>query len=260
MRTHLTQRPGSAASRQLSTDHAQSPRQLRQQSRVRASQASRLYESQLRKVGRIIGRITETSPVGDLERLLRAYAEALIPWAERTALRMLLDIDDATARTWRTLAENISFERRQEISYGMVSGRLRELLAEQVTGITSIPIRAAERVEKLAAEALVSGERAREIKLQIQAQGKVSETDAMRLARTSVSGAATALMQSRAEQSGSPGYIWETSRDATVRPEHRKLQGQFIRWDDPPTIDGYTAHAGQFANCRCWARPVLEIE
>jgi SPP1 gp7 family putative phage head morphogenesis protein len=71
-----------------------------------------------------------------------------------------------------------------------------------------------------------------------------------------VSSTATSLIQARATHAGSPGYIWHTAMDAAVRPEHRAMEGKYVEWDDPPTIQNYTAHAGQFANCRCWPRPV----
>jgi hypothetical protein len=35
------------------------------------------------------------------------------------------------------------------------------------------------------------------------------------------------------------------------------MEGKLIAWNDPPEIDGYTAHCGEFANCRCW--PEVQI-
>lgn len=223
--------------------------------------ASQQYEGQLRKVGRIVGRIAllQKNPQ-DLAQLLRAYADALVPWAQRTAWQMLLGIDAASYRTWRSLSSEIATHLRREAESAPIKPRLMELLADQVEGIKSIPQRAAERVEKLALETVVQGKRFNELQEQIAESGKVSESDATRLARTSVSGAATALMQARSEWAGSTAYVWETSRDSTVRASHRAMQGKVVKWDEPPTIDGYTAHAGQFANCRCWPRPIFPLE
>jgi SPP1 gp7 family putative phage head morphogenesis protein len=230
----------------ITQDRELSARERRLQSRVRTAQAQRTYEAQLRKVGRLVGKLTDVSPPGDLGRLLKAYAEALVPWAQRTAWRMLLDVDDSSLRTWRTLSEAISFERRREINETPVGATLHALLDEQVKGITSIPLKAAQRVEALALESLTTGTRAKEIAAQIANSGEVAKSDAMRLARTSVTGAATALVQARAQYAGSVAYVWETARDSTVRPSHRAMQGKLVRWDDPPTIDGYTAHAGAY--------------
>ena len=227
---------------------------------MRTVRAQEQYESQLRKVARIIGNITASAPEFDLVRLLEAYAKQLEPWARRTASRMLLEVDRSTETMFRSMSEEISFQRRQELLKTPVGLRLAELLEEQVEGIKSIPLRAAKRVEELAAQTLLTSGRSKEISEAIQASGSVSRSDANRLARTSVTGAATALVQARAEYAGSPGYVWETSRDGAVRESHRQMQGKFVPWNEPPTIDNYTAHAGQFANCRCWARPVLELE
>jgi SPP1 gp7 family putative phage head morphogenesis protein len=173
---------------------------------------------------------------------------------------MLLDIDSASLRAWRELTSEISFELRREAESTSIRPRLLELLAEQVEGIVSIPRKAAERVESLALEAVLEGTRAKEIAHEISRSGEVSQSDAMRLARTSVSAASTALMQARSEAAGSVGYVWETARDSAVRPTHREMQGKFVKWDEPPVIDGYAAHAGQFANCRCWPRPIFNLE
>ncbi|HHZ9834772.1 TPA: phage minor head protein, partial [Klebsiella pneumoniae] len=36
-------------------------------------------------------------------------------------------------------------------------------------------------------------------------------------------------------------------------PSHRKMKDKFVRWDNPPTLDGMTGHAGCLPNCKCWA-------
>jgi uncharacterized protein with gpF-like domain len=35
------------------------------------------------------------------------------------------------------------------------------------------------------------------------------------------------------------------------------MEGKFVTWDDPPTLDGMKGHAGQFPNCRCYPEPVI---
>ena len=41
------------------------------------------------------------------------------------------------------------------------------------------------------------------------------------------------------------------------RPAHRAMEGKFIKWSQPPTLDGMTGHAGEFPNCRCHPEPVI---
>ncbi len=37
------------------------------------------------------------------------------------------------------------------------------------------------------------------------------------------------------------------------------MEGRFVPWDEPPTLDGMTAHAGEFVNCRCYPEPVIPM-
>jgi hypothetical protein len=32
-----------------------------------------------------------------------------------------------------------------------------------------------------------------------------------------------------------------------------KMKDKFVRWDNPPTLDGMTGHAGCLPNCKCWS-------
>jgi hypothetical protein len=35
------------------------------------------------------------------------------------------------------------------------------------------------------------------------------------------------------------------------------MEGKFVEWGKPPTLDNYTAHCGEFANCRCFPEPII---
>ena len=35
------------------------------------------------------------------------------------------------------------------------------------------------------------------------------------------------------------------------------MEGKFVSWDSPPTLDGMTGHAGEFPYCRCYPEPVI---
>ncbi|WP_254223011.1 phage head morphogenesis protein [Burkholderia multivorans] len=202
-------------------------------------------------------------PPGDLEaiptieQLLRRYAEALTPWAEATAARMLEDLNRRDEQAWMQQAQEMSRALRDELRRAPTGETMRALMAEQVTLIKSIPLEAAKRVHRLTIEALEDSTRAAQISKAIQESGEVAKSRADLIARTEVSRAATSLTEARALHVGSPGYFWRTSGDSDVRDSHRKMNGQFVRWDDPPTLDGMTGHAGQFPNCRCWCEVVV---
>jgi SPP1 gp7 family putative phage head morphogenesis protein len=249
-----------AASRSTIRTSDDSPRVLRERSRVKTAQATRAYEAQLRKIARITGQLIESTPQAGtaLQYMLRAYAKALVPWAQRTAWRMLQDVDDRSRETWRALGQQISFGLKKELESAPVGQRMRELLHTQVGYIQSIPLEAAERVEKLSLEGLIEGKRSKVIAEEIARSGEVAKSRAIMIARTATSAAATTLVQARAEAIGSEGYLWRTVRDPSVRSSHRLMEGKFVRWDDPPTIDGWTGHAGTSANCRCFPQSVID--
>jgi len=77
------------------------------------------------------------------------------------------------------------------------------------------------------------------------------------IARTEIGRASTALTQARSLALGSTGYIWRTAEDGDVRHSHAEMEGKFVSWDRPPTLDGLTGHAGALPNCRCYCEVVL---
>ncbi len=192
-----------------------------------------------------------------IEQLLRRYAEALTPWAEATAARMLADVNRRDEQAWMTQAKEMSRALQIEIRTAPTGATMRALMAEQVGLIKSIPLEAAERVHRLTIEGLEDSTRASEISKAIQASGDVAKSRADLIARTEVARTASTLTEARALHVGSPGYWWRTSGDGDVRESHREMEGKFVRWDDPPTLDGMKGHAGQFPNCRCYPEPVI---
>ncbi len=242
-------------------------RKLRLEARERflaGRNAETQYAVQLRKLSTHIGDIVRgmapdgmVADVAALTAMLNSYADLLHPWANSVASRMIADVSRRDAAAWEKHGKLIGQSLRREIESAPTGMAMRASLAEQVQYITSIPREAAERVYKLTLEGIPKGTRAAEIAAEIMRSGEVSKSSAMRLARTGVSSTATALTKARAQYIGSEGYFWRTSRDADVRKSHKEMEGKFVRWDSPPTLDGFTAHCGEFANCRCFPEPQI---
>ncbi|PRH05427.1 phage head morphogenesis protein [Burkholderia multivorans] len=214
-----------------------------------------------------MGALVDGFPPGDpaaaptIEQLLRRYAEALTPWAEATAARMLEDLNRRDEQAWMQQAQEMSRALRDELRRAPTGETMRALMAEQVTLIKSIPLEAAERVHRLTIEALEDSTRAAAISKEIQRSGEVAKSRADLIARTEVSRAATSLTEARARAVGSTHYRWVTSGDSDVRPGHRALNGKVFAWDDPPEVNEngriMRHHPGQIWNCRCYAEPIL---
>ncbi|MGO4412479.1 phage minor head protein [Cupriavidus sp. KB_39] len=192
-----------------------------------------------------------------IEQLLQRYAEALTPWAERAAAEMLTEVNLRDEKAWIQYSAELSRALRQEIRTAPTGATMQALMGEQVTLIKSIPLDAAKRVHKLTIEGIEDSTRASEISKAIQASGDVAKSRADLIARTEVARTASTLTEARALHVGSPGYVWRTSGDGDVRDSHREMEGKFVAWDDPPTLDGMKGHAGQFPNCRCYPEPVI---
>lgn len=221
------------------------------------------YAVSLRKVARQVGELIGMFDFSDpgafarLKEVMRRYAEVITPWAKATSARMLTDVSRRDAKAWAQTSKEMARAIQFEIRTAPTGEALRRLMAENVKLITSIPIEAGERVQKLAIEALSNGSRASEISKEIMRSGEVAKSRANLIARTEAGRAASTFTQVRAEHVGSVGYIWRTAKDSDVRYSHKKMEGVFVPWDKPPTLDGLTGHAGAIPNCRCYSQVIV---
>lgn len=233
---------------------------------ARAAESS--YAGKLKQLARVIDQIVRGyAPDGHVDDMterriryaLRHYADTIEPWAKSVARYMLADVERRNERTWRQVSKEMGRSLRAEILQAPTGMVFQALMADQVALIKSLPIKAGERVHELVTAGLSDSRRADDIAKAILASGKVSKSRAALIARTEVARAAASFTQARAMYAGSEGYVWRTSEDGAVRDTHKKMNGKFVRWDDPPktdeSLDPY--HAGCGPNCRCYPDPVL---
>lgn len=86
----------------------------------------------------------------------------------------------------------------------------------------------------------------RRVDIRVESEGKKTQVDAMGWFLP---------------EGGFQYYVWTTKRDSKVRPDHARLEGRIINWNDPPVVDlrsGRRAHCGGDYNCRCTAAPLKE--
>jgi SPP1 gp7 family putative phage head morphogenesis protein len=233
---------------------------------VKTQRIEQRYALQLRKVAQQVGSIVAPFTPGDMsqvptiEQLLKAYSDMLKGWATQTASNMLMDVALRDEQAWQTMAKELSRGLREEIRNAPTGQVMRQLLAEQVTLIQSIPLEAAQRVHRLTLEGLEDSTRFTEIAKEIQRTEEVTTSRAILIARTETSRTATTLTQARAQSIGADSYVWRTSGDSTVRGDHKKLNGKIFQWNNPPVADersGERAHPGCIWNCRCFAEPII---
>ena len=229
----------------------------------RARRAERRYGAQLRQIAKIIGQFVRSMDPSTLEGVamirsaLETYANTLKPWASSVAKAMIADVAARDRKEWRKLSNEIGSELQRKIDNTPMGSEVQALMDAQVHLITSMPRDAALRVHELAMKAQTDGSRAKALVAEIMRTGEVTRSRAELIARTEVGRASTVMTQVRATAIGSTGYIWRTVGDSDVRPSHRKMNGKFVRWDRPPTLDKLTGHAGALPNCRCYCEPVI---
>lgn len=213
-----------------------------------------------RQIGLLVKVLSPTGDVKNSPTLIKAlndYADTIEPWAIAVADYMLADVMRRDWSMWKKVGKEMGRELRQEIEYAPTGAVLKELQGEQVKLIKSLPLSAAERVHELSMEALLSSTRAKQVAKDILATESVSKAKATLIARTEVSRVAANLKQARAQFAGSHGYIWRTSEDSDVRKSHQGMNGVYVAWNSPPTLDNLKGHAGCLPNCRCFAEPLF---
>lgn len=237
---------------------------------TQAKKAEVQFGRTLRGLAQRIGGLTRqvfdpSNPVQSsqkIRKLLEDYATTLQPWAEAVSVRMVNEVGNRDVKMWFARSKEMNRALHEEIKGARTGELFRDAVRETAKLIKSIPRDAAVRVGQLSVKALLAGQRIEPIVKEIMKTGTVAKSHAMSIARTQVSTTATALIKVRAEHIGSEGYIWRTVGDINVRDQHRKLNGKFIKWSDPPIAGnkGERAHAGQIYNCRCWAEVVIPNE
>jgi SPP1 gp7 family putative phage head morphogenesis protein len=244
-------------------------RRIRRLERERFNHAQKVeqkYGRQLRGVAEQIGRIIRGfAPEGDvkdepgLRATLSRYADLLFPWANAVSESLIAEISRRDETAWIKMGNDMGRNLRSELKRAPTGDLVRALMAEQVSLITSLPLKAAQRVHELSIESLVSGKRSEEIAKEIMRSGQVTRSRATLIARTESARASSVLTQARATHFGSTHYKWHSQSDSDVRPLHRQLNGRVFAWDDPPVIgdDGETGNPGTIYNCRCWSEPIF---
>lgn len=108
-------------------------------------------------------------------------------------------------------------------------------------------------VEQVFAQPDIFGLRVEEIKKQLLDTGELWESRAALIARDQTLKLYAGISEAGHRENGIDSYIWSTSRDERVRPEHRALEGRKFRYDTPPE----PGNPGEDYCCRCAAIPDL---
>lgn len=135
-----------------------------------------------------------------------------------------------------------------------LASQIKSFTKSNVALIKSIPEDAFSKLEQKVIRDITAGKLTKEISEDLQNTFDVTENRAALIARDQVGKFNGNLNELRQKSVGVEKYIWRTSMDERVRPDHAEREGEEFNWDNAPE-DG---HPGEPINCRCYAEPVFE--
>lgn len=130
---------------------------------------------------------------------------------------------------------------------------IEEFVRENVALIRSVPEVFFTDLEKHIMREVADGARFEQLADIIEERYGVAESRAELIARDQVSKFQGDLNRVRQRDLGIEKFVWRTSNDERVRPEHADRNAEVYAWDKPP--EGETP--GEPINCRCYAEPDL---
>jgi len=113
----------------------------------------------------------------------------------------------------------------------------------------------------LAENAFREGIPTKDLTAQYRAFSGVSQRKGRFWAVDQMGNAYSSLTEQRQTFAGFDGYIWRTSKDGSVRPEHAALEGKFFKWSQGAYFSkrGRYLHPGQDYRCRCTAEAAFSF-
>lgn len=237
------------------------------------------YRSAVRSLINYVIRLARKGDGQDPNAFLRNWMQVVTSqefagFAMASASRMVTGLYASSCRTWReaavksTRGHEIYQLLKQELE-GPVGILASDLILENAKKITSLPLDIARQANFYIANEAAMGKRPAEIAKGFNAKFiDIASTRLMLLVRTEVSASSTALTQARCEIAGLKCYEWTTAEDSRTRESHSIMDGVFVFWKEPPSpelLDGQRGrlghyHAGCTPNCRCYPRPVIDID
>lgn len=145
-----------------------------------------------------------------------------------------------------------------------IEEEVKAFIAENASLITTLPQEGLSDIEQLVFRERKRGASPAEMRAKIVEQFGVTQGRARVIARDQVGKFNARMSELRQRNLNIDEYIWRTSKDGRVRSDHAHLEGQRIKWSDPPVTvttgkrAGERNHAGQDIQCRCFPEPIIK--
>lgn len=192
-----------------------------------------------------VARIMSPEEVAKIAKQTGITAQALNRVALNTQIRTVLKVNPIMSEPW-------------------IIPSLEAFVKESISLITSVPQKNLSDIEQMLYRDAQRKLSPKEMKKRIVEQLDVSEARAELIARDQVGKFNAAITELRQTNLGVASYVWRTSEDERVRPDHARLNGTTQKWAAPPVTvtsgkrAGEHNHPGMDIQCRCYAEPILD--
>ena len=127
-------------------------------------------------------------------------------------------------------------------------------VSENTSLIKSLPARLHPELEGIVRRGVMNGASVKTIKGQIKERYGVTDHRAKLIAQDQTLKLNADLTRYRLQSVGVKKYIWRSSQDSRVRPEHAERNGKTYSWEEGAS----GMHPGQEVRCRCHAEAIWD--
>lgn len=183
---------------------------------------------------------------------------------KRRLIRIAQRLDDHSAEEFARMLQAVSIDITKDMFMGdFFRYELERWVQNNIDLIVTLPHKTLSAMRQICLEGYREGKSISTITKEIQHKYKtVGKNHARLIARDQTAKLAAKVNQSRQQAAGVKEYIWICTMDGRQREDHEDLHKTRQSWDNPPIVDkrtGARAHPGEYFQCRCRAKPIIDL-
>jgi SPP1 gp7 family putative phage head morphogenesis protein len=190
--------------------------------------------------------------------MMKLFPNSLL---RKWAVAMAGMVNDRAKKNVAAVARKVDIEPEPLFNDKDLRGYMENIVDQNVGLIRSIPEEKLSGLKNKLVAAVTADQPQAEIRDMLKSHYRLTKSRASLIARDQTNKLNGALNQYRQKQIGGKRYVWRTSRDERVRPDHKRLDGKTFSWDNPPVVNTSTrarGNPGDDFQCRCTAEIVLQ--
>ena len=183
---------------------------------------------------------------------------------KRRLMRIAQRMNNHSAEEFVRMLKSVSIDVTKDMFMGDFFRReLEKWVEDNVNLISTLPHNTLSAMRKTCLNGWLEGKSITTITKEIRHSYKsVGKNHARLIARDLTAKLSAKVNQSHQQAAGIKEYIWICCMDGRQRKDHEKLHNTRQSWDNPPIVDtrtGARAHPGEYFQCRCRAKPVIDL-